>query len=238
MNDSEAVLRQKYVSQRNFPAAGADIDAIVSANPDVLEVKSFDEPFDRSDPYARAGHDQYRLFRTQAESMGLELPWGDVENGFATIGIGIAKCVYAYARYLRESGADFDQQQLTDALHNPRTMRFFIELCAMSEPENREYETYFCIRGPYANSDHGEFNFDIASTSFQPNPALEAEASEEAAGKVYELEKAGIQKNELGICEAYRHIPRFWRATVQSCLETKLLDEEAVTCSSTGYRTY
>lgn len=239
MDERLLELRQKYISPRDHDADAAAIRQVIAAGQeDAVPQDQFETFFDRSHPFLQVGFQQYTQFRSQAESMGIELPWSDVEHGFVSMAAGIAKCTYAYARYLRESSGVFDRAVLTSALTSPRTVSFFVKIAGIPEIANREYETYFSLRGNYATSDTGEFSFDPTEPCFIPDTVREVEAEEEGAVKISELTAAGITEDELGKCPAQRYIPRFWRATVDACLEAGLLDEEAVTCGPHGYRTY
>lgn len=226
MDEKLAVLRQQYVTPRDRAADARAIELIVNtapSNPEVIEQPA--KP-GKSHPIQLIGLQEYALFRAQAEAVGHgDLPWDDIEHGFVQIGSGIVKCLLAYCQYKNQVGEDLSGQQLRSALLHPKTISFFVKIAGVSEIENREYETFFNLRGNYTVENHGELQYaDEPEPHFQPKPELINEAEEEAASKRYELIKAGIDESELGTCPALKYIPHFARLIVDACDKAGLLE--------------
>ncbi len=237
-----AEIRATKFSHRDHEADATAIANTVDAGLAVTD-RTFESPFDRSHPIHQIGMQQYANFRVQAEQTGNDsLPWADVEHGFIVVSSGILKCLYAYARCLRETPeTQHDKEQLKAALVNPRTITFFIKISSMSDIENREYEVLFNFRTGHSTEDLAEFNFDLAEGRFVPDAELEVEAEEEAACRRYELIKKGIDGSEFGYCPATKFIPLFWRLTVDACDVEGMLEDAYLipdTCEQPSDRTY
>lgn len=237
-----AEIRATKFSHRDHEADASAIADTVNAGLPTTDRK-FDSPFDRSHPIHQIGMQQYANFRVQAEQTDHDsLPWADVEHGFIVISSGILKCLYAYAKYLRETPeTQHDKEQLKAALVNPRTIAFFVKISSMSDIENREYEVFFNFRTGHSTEYREEFNFDLAGNRFVPDTELETEAEEEAACRRYELIKKGIDESEFGYCPATKFIPYFWKLTVDACDDEGMLEDACLiphTCEQPADRTY
>lgn len=164
-------------------------------------------------------------FRSEAESIGhTELPWGVIDHGFSVCATGITKCTFAYERYLAQSGLVGSTDDLLKALRSPKTIRFFTYIADMTNTENREYETYFNLRGNFGHEDYDEFVFDATSSCFVPEATLRRHADAAAlSARVDLLSQQGVTQDMLGACPAIHLIPTVWNKTLDACIEEGLI---------------
>lgn len=173
--------------------------------------------YDFEDTAGKISERLYAAFIHQAEESGHHyLDTDGVLHGYKVIGSGIMNCVRSFNKYISDTESTPDEPTLVEALENPKTIEFFVDISKLPNNENSEFEMFFGLKGSSNYGYGGYFDYDPDLNCFLPNPSLLQEAKLAATRKRIErLENdKPIQQHER--CVATRFIPLVWLETVEA----------------------
>lgn len=176
--------------------------------------------YDKASPIQKVGYRLYGTFKETALREGhQDLPWMVIQHGFVVVTSGIEKCKAAYIKYCAEMDQDFDEDTLIIALCNPKTVRFFTFIANMPNKQNRCFESYFNLTSGSTSSREffEEFEYDLETTSFTPNPVFMRYARLESTVPESEEEDSEESETVPEVCPAVHLIPGIVNDTVNAC---------------------
>ncbi len=184
------------------------------------------EPVDETHfgPYAQVAEELFDQFsRVPAAA---SLPNEVVKHGLAVAARGVALCKGGYDEYCAEAVQKPDSATLETALLDARTVRFFVHIANMIQGKNREYETWFGLKGSVSLNEPS-FMYNPGDNHFAPNPFILQVAQQEATSwALRHGQSPNLTDDEPNVCPARRFVPATWKIVVTGCQQAGLLDFE------------
>lgn len=149
------------------------------------------------------------------------MPSMAIESAFKTMGNVIIECAGAYHNFCLETGHEYSEDTLVEALGNPRTKRLLSTLARMSFRENRFFEQEIGLRARNYGLDPG-FIYDPETGCFLFNPVVVQRTRFGAlVARMDDLEQ--IEDGDTTGCPFVTYIPAVYDRMLKACHEERLL---------------